>query len=327
MAPWRRHSPPLTFTQPCGCSCLWGSSSHRAPAGRERPWIPPSCRSLRLRRRIASSTGHLCFAVQPGRASCAAQLVSNDLPLLGFSKTIPPSTYVPGVHSQPFPCHANVTRWGLRPRVASPSVCSVLVVPPDFDGLLHLDAAGLLHPAADRGIHHVSDGRNRSVRCDPAARAVPLVRTFAFLVIISILAVIAPQLRACPALRRGWSTRQPKLAPPGVDSSGLLVVVQPGSEDPGPPGLATRRRPPKRHWLYVQGALHPARCACSPPTEVGAALAARGARPDAPGHVPGCRPLLTREGHWRWLPDCAGGVDETGLSAPSHLGTVGSPLP
>jgi hypothetical protein len=46
----------------------------------------------------------------------------------------------------------------LRPRHATASVRSVLVVPPDFDGFLHLGAAGLLHPAADPGIHHVSDG-------------------------------------------------------------------------------------------------------------------------------------------------------------------------
>jgi len=74
---------------------------------------------------------------------------------MGFSKTIPPSTNVPGVHSSP----RSRKRVRLpRRRAATLYACSVLVVLHDCDGFLHLGAAGLLRPAADPGIHHVSDG-------------------------------------------------------------------------------------------------------------------------------------------------------------------------
>lgn len=46
----------------------------------------------------------------------------------------------------------------LRSRLATASTRSVHAVSHDLDGLLHLGAAGLFHPAADHGIHHVSGG-------------------------------------------------------------------------------------------------------------------------------------------------------------------------
>jgi len=82
----------------------------------------------------------------------------------------------PGQVSTPRP------RRVLRPEQATAPTCSVLAVPPDFDGLLHLRAAGLLRPAADLGIHHVSGtSSTTSNPCPPkrTGRSLPMTTVLA----------------------------------------------------------------------------------------------------------------------------------------------------
>jgi len=69
------------------------------------------------------------------------------------------------VHAPPLP-----SAWGRRLQARS-----VLVVPPDFDGFLRSSAAGMLHPAADHGVHCVS-ARSRSLRRLAAALPDPRTR-------------------------------------------------------------------------------------------------------------------------------------------------------
>jgi len=57
----------------------------------------------------------------------------------------------------------------LQLKSAKSSTRSALAVSRGFGGFLHLDAAGLLHPAIDHGIHLVSDGRG-----GPSANSLPL---------------------------------------------------------------------------------------------------------------------------------------------------------
>jgi hypothetical protein len=84
------------------------------------------------------------------------QLLSST-PLLGLSKDCP---FVDTRFERPLPGSICATH---APHFSHPSAWSchrqarsVLVVPPDFDGFLRSSAAGLLHPAADHGVHCVS---------------------------------------------------------------------------------------------------------------------------------------------------------------------------
>jgi hypothetical protein len=85
---------------------------------------------------LVRAARHRCRASSPG--------VSKDRPSIGAGR---------GVHSRP--------RVAARPsgRGDQPPPCSVLVVSHHLDGLLLLDRAGLLHPAADHGVHRVSARR------------------------------------------------------------------------------------------------------------------------------------------------------------------------
>jgi hypothetical protein len=76
-------------------------------------------------------------------------------PLMGFSKTTPPSTYARDVHSRVRPSRlpGRFSRFGLPLPRAGP-------VPPSrfltaLTGFSIAHAAGLLHPAADPGVHRV----------------------------------------------------------------------------------------------------------------------------------------------------------------------------
>jgi hypothetical protein len=94
------------------------------------------------------------------------------------------SPYELGFHGASAPGQVSTPRPRrvLRSEQAIAPTCSVLAVPPDFDGLLHLCAAGLLHPAADLGIHHVSGtASTTSNPCSPkrAGRSLPMTTDLA----------------------------------------------------------------------------------------------------------------------------------------------------
>jgi hypothetical protein len=116
----------------------------------------------------------------------------NRLLSWGCPKIAPSSTYVPSVHSR-------VSRDATRaPRLSHPSAWSchrqarsVLVVPPDFDGFLRSNAAGLLHPAADHGVHCVSaQARSSDVDRQPVCHVGLLRRSAPLTIHISIPAGI-----------------------------------------------------------------------------------------------------------------------------------------
>ena len=99
-------------------------------------------------RRLGSSRSCLLVAAHVLRASSLGVL--KDRPSIDMRTRCP------------LPHDASVM---LRSRAASSSTRSVHAVSHDFDGLLHLSVAGLLRPATDLGIHHVSGsfgGRRRS---------------------------------------------------------------------------------------------------------------------------------------------------------------------
>jgi len=78
-------------------------------------------------------------------------------PLMGLSKDCP---FVDIRFERPLPGARESARARLH-SLPSVEICqvptrSVLAVPPGFDGLLRSSAAGLLHPAADHGVHYVS---------------------------------------------------------------------------------------------------------------------------------------------------------------------------
>jgi len=120
--------------------------------------VSPDCRSNRARR----SWGSRC---SPRPKSCSARRLQISLfsdrgqtrarlamraSSLGVLKDHPSID----VHSRcPLPHIASNV---LRPRLTSSSTRSVHVVSHDFDDFLHLGGAGLLHPAANHGIHYVS---------------------------------------------------------------------------------------------------------------------------------------------------------------------------
>jgi len=55
-----------------------------------------------------------------------------------------------------------------RPMLAKAPACSVHVIPPDYDGLLHNEPAGLLHPATSHGVRCVSE--RIEIQSSPTAR-------------------------------------------------------------------------------------------------------------------------------------------------------------
>jgi len=79
----------------------------------------------------------------------------HQAPLMGFSKTAPPSTYALDVHSRvrPFRSPGRFSRFGLPLPRAGPVPSSRFLTA--LTGFSVVRAAGLLHPAADRGVHRV----------------------------------------------------------------------------------------------------------------------------------------------------------------------------
>jgi hypothetical protein len=100
---------------------------------------------------------------------CWLQLLS-----WGSPKTAPSSTYAASVHSRSTPSRCMHRLFlDLRPGAATCQARSVLAVPPDFDGFLRSRAAGLLHPAANHGVHCVSTSSSSGHRCSCADRSAP----------------------------------------------------------------------------------------------------------------------------------------------------------
>ncbi len=152
------------------------ASPCRASSTPSTPCGPPSER--------ASWGGRPC-STRRGRRADYPKVVSGEscrTPLMDDSKIAPPSTSAARVHSQ---CSIVPDRTGslpkqagscsvqllrrdavggashdfiehLRPGPAKPESCSVLAVSHDFDGLLRVRSAGLLHPAANHGVRLVS---------------------------------------------------------------------------------------------------------------------------------------------------------------------------
>lgn len=134
----------------------------------------------------------------------------------------------------------------LRSRHATASIRSVLAVPPDFDGFLHLGAAGLLHPAADPGIHHVSDGwvlTELSAPCRVGSVGIPAQCIPASSWAYAPCSIFDSERTRC--LRQGGrlsgrnrSTWRCLPWPPALQLS--------RSKDRDPSGMGARRWPPKR---------------------------------------------------------------------------------
>jgi hypothetical protein len=87
-------------------------------------------------------------------------------PLMGLSKDCP---FVDIRFERPLPGVRDSAR-ARSHSLPSVGIChlptrSVLAVPPGFDGLLRSSAAGLLHPAADHGVHYVSSPECKFLRC------------------------------------------------------------------------------------------------------------------------------------------------------------------
>jgi hypothetical protein len=81
---------------------------------------------------------------------------------MGFSKTAPPSTYVHDVHScvRPHQLPGSVSRFGPPLPGAGPVPSSRFLTALTAFSVTH--AAGLLHPAADHGVHRVRVPRSAS---------------------------------------------------------------------------------------------------------------------------------------------------------------------
>lgn len=110
------------------------------------------------------------FARRP-RLADRSPFASSSLdpsPLMGLSKDCP---FVDIRFERPLPGALGSARARLQ-SLPSVRIChvptrSVLAVPPGFDGLLRSSAAGLLHPAADHGVHYVSSLECEFHRCFP----------------------------------------------------------------------------------------------------------------------------------------------------------------
>jgi hypothetical protein len=106
----------------------------------------PSC--AHPPRGLGARPGHACSAL--GDASRSRPALTERL-LQDSSKTAPPSTS--RFASSPTRAHEAL---GLRGVAAKPHPRSAFAVSHRPDGLLREELAGLLHPAADPGVHHVS---------------------------------------------------------------------------------------------------------------------------------------------------------------------------
>jgi hypothetical protein len=161
----------------------------------------------------------------------------------------------------------------LRSRAASSSTRSVLAVSHDFDGLLHLGAAGLLHPAAGPGIHHVSGcARARLGGLDRGTSPVSAEPVRAGPVRVADLA--ASRLRDQLVLTEVSVLRRP----PVSGATGLRMTS----------GLHVCRAPPTQAGVTCTSR---SRC-CPPPTQAGGACCLRDDLPGAPRRR--CRSSPTR---------------------------------
>ena len=150
---------PLAFT-----ACLHGlrrcTSGLRGFPGSV---VPPDCKNPRLdplsfassSKTLLGSCGsstQFTFPLPPYGvlviAPCASKLLS-----CGFPKIASPLTFTACVRSGSSSLESENF---LRPHVAKRETPSVLVVLPDFDGLLRISFAGLLRPAASHEVRAVS---------------------------------------------------------------------------------------------------------------------------------------------------------------------------
>jgi hypothetical protein len=189
------------FPQPKPWSVL------RRPAGHRR--LPAHPAALRPN---GASWGGRSHPTRRGRRAGHPKAVSGEscrTPLMDDSKIAPSSTTAARVHSQ---CSIVPDRTGslpkqadscsvqrsrgsavggtshdfiehLRPGPAKPESCSVLAVSHDFDGLLRVRSAGLLHPAANHGVRLVSSysqvlaGLHQAVCFEPSPEGEESMRT------------------------------------------------------------------------------------------------------------------------------------------------------
>jgi hypothetical protein len=146
------------FASPAGALRPSGPSWRKGPSALAVGASARPCDALHCRRRIS------CY---PARCRAAPPRSSKDRPSIDITT---------GVHSRrPWPLDLSREREdraprSLRHRAPQPSARSVLVVLHHLDGLLHRRLAGLLHPAADPGVHRVSA---RSV-CRPSHASPPM---------------------------------------------------------------------------------------------------------------------------------------------------------
>jgi hypothetical protein len=170
VASWRRHSSPVTFRrrEPDGPLGFFLSSRVSGSGETVSSTLVSFSSPSKTHRfeRGASRVHRAAWA----RARCCStpRRCSSSLGVLKDHPSIDIRSRCPLPAPRP---RASTIRRDLRPRTATSSIRSVLVVLPDFDGFLHLGAAGLLRPAADPGIHHVSDGWVASLLVAPRREA------------------------------------------------------------------------------------------------------------------------------------------------------------
>jgi hypothetical protein len=134
----------------------------------------------------------------------------HQAPLLGFSKTAPPSTHALDVHSRvrPFRLPGRVSRFGL------PLPGTSRVPPSRFLTALTafsvVRAAGLLHPAADPGVHRVGSSALALRPGERPSRCVTLRR-------VSLASSLPLSPGSCPLI-----VRHPRTA----RSRGLALLVE-----------------------------------------------------------------------------------------------------
>jgi hypothetical protein len=164
---------------------LRGTSRSRAPWGRVDQTARPSWPSLLLRR--------LNPACAVRRPWCARRLASRPdvsrpcglrTPLMGLSNIAPPSTWAPGVLSRCFRCSEELppcvfpkeSAWRrgatFGPGLPRPEHVPSLPFFPTSTVCSTWHFAGLLHPAADPGVRHVSSRSSRAAGLtSPSAEA------------------------------------------------------------------------------------------------------------------------------------------------------------
>jgi hypothetical protein len=143
---------------------------------------------------------------------------SRELPLMGFSKTIPPSTCAPGVHSHPSSRQA--VSLGLGQGLPAPRLVPSLPFLTTSTGFSSWRVAGLLRPAANPGIHHVSGGPD-ALECSalalPSSLSRPIRCGFSGLLVVNAQSLDCALTPSCARVR----LRRPKSSPPhlcGPDS-------------------------------------------------------------------------------------------------------------